>query len=243
MLVDVHAHLDDKWFSEDLDEVIERAEKAGIIAIIQNSLNHKTNEVSLSLSKKYKIIRPAFGIYPSEINEDVEKVCEFIRQHKKEVASIGEVGLDGTYPDMDGQKKVFSAMIAIAKELDKPISVHSRKAEQETLYELEKQDAHKVHLHCFIGSMALVKQAVKLGYSFSIPLTILKSSHFQEMAKIIPTTQLLTETDSPYLGIERGKRNEPSNIPLIVKKMAEIKGLELEEMQKILFINYKRLFG
>ncbi|MEK6967155.1 MAG: TatD family hydrolase [Nanoarchaeota archaeon] len=243
MFIDCHAHLDDKWFSKDLDEVISRAENAGIIAIIQNGLNHKTNEASLALSKKYKIVRPAFGIYPSEINEDVEKVCDFIKKHKKEVAAIGEVGLDGTHEKMDEQKIIFSRMISLAKELDKPMSVHTRKAELETLDQLENENVPKAHLHCFMGSMTLVKRAVKLGFYFSIPCTIERSTHFQEMVKIVPTTQILTETDSPYLGVEKGVRNEPSNIPLTVKKIAEIKGLEVEETKKIIFMNYKRVFG
>ncbi|TAL51780.1 MAG: TatD family deoxyribonuclease [Nanoarchaeota archaeon] len=243
MYADVHAHLDDKWFAEDIDDVIKRAENAGVKAIIQNGLNQKTNEKSIELSKKYKIIKPALGIYPSETGKDIDAVCDFIKKHKKIVCAIGEVGLDKTYENFDKQKGIFSRMISLAKELNKPISVHSRKAEKETIEQLESEGAKKVHLHCFMGNLEIAKKAIKLGYSFSIPCTIIKGSHFQELVKLVPLKQLLTETDSPYLGVERGKRNEPANIPQIVEKIAEIKGLELEDAKNILFMNYQQLFG
>ncbi len=243
MYVDAHAHLDDKWIVDDIAAVIKRAKDVGISAIIQNGINHKTNEASLALAKKYPILKVAMGIYPGEMNEDVEKSITFIRSHKKDICAIGEVGLDGTYENMALQQEIFSKMISLAKELDKPISIHTRKAEELVLKQLTEEKASKAHLHCFMGSRKLVKESVKAGHYFSIPCTIERSTHFQEIAKIVPLNLLLTETDSPYLGAVKGERNEPAKIVECVKKIAEIKGIEVEEMKKILFMNYQRLFS
>lgn len=241
--VDAHAHLNEQQFASGLDAVIARAKEAGVAAVVQNGTNRTSNEESLALARKYDIVRPALGMYPSETGCDTEDEVAFIRAHAQDICAIGEVGLDGTYPAMEKQQKLFSAMIALSRELEKPISVHTRKAEALVLEQLEKENAQKVHLHCFMGGMELVKKAIKLGYTFSIPCTIARASQFRDMVREIPTAQLLTETDAPYLPAVRGERNEPAKVAETVRTIAEIKGVTEEEMARMIYLNYTRLFG
>ena len=242
MYVDVHSHLFDKWIGEDVASVVLEAQKAGVSAIIENGVNHETNLQVLELSKKFSVIRPALGIYPSELTEDLDSEIEFIRSYANKIAAVGEVGLDGSYPEMDRQKEIFSAMIDLAKELDKPISVHSRKAESEVTDFLISKGAKKVHMHCFMGDLETLKKGINAGFYYSITCIVMINPLVQEIAKLVPTKQILTETDSPYLHWEKGARNEPKNVVESVKKIASLKGLEEEEMKKIIFMNYKKLF-
>lgn len=245
MLVDIHCHLDFKDFEKDLDKVIERAEKAGIKTIISAGINPESNRKTLEIAKKYPLVKAALGIYPSDAlkmsDADIDKEIEFIRKSKP--AAIGEVGLDGTYPGMERQKKIFAKFAGLAKELDIPIIVHSRKAEQEVFDELCAMDAKKAIVHCFMGKLSLAKKIIEKKWMLSVPCIIENSSQFQEMVKEINATYLLTETDAPFLSAERGKRNEPAFVKKSVAKIAEIKGVSAEEMEKMIFMNYRRIFG
>ena len=135
------------------------------------------------------------------------------------------------------QEFAFREFLMLAKELEIPAIIHSRKAEQDVIRIIKEINYKKVVLHCFTGKKSLIKDYK--GY-FSIPAIILRSTHFQQLVKIVPLTRLLTETDSPYLSPFKDKPNEPANVVLTVKKIAEIKGIE--EPEKIIFMNYQRLF-
>ena len=130
----------------------------------------------------------------------------------------------------------------MAKEIDKPLIVHSRKAEKEVIDVLEKNNAKKVILHCFNGDFGLIKRAIKLGYCFSMAPNILRSEHMQKMAKEVPLSHLFTETDAPFLGYDRKMRNEPANVIFTIKKIAEIKNLDVKEVENNIFMNYQRMF-
>lgn len=245
MLVDVHCHLDFEQFN-DLDEVIERARKAGVISIITNGVNKKSNRMVLELAKKYDIVKPALGLYPDDAvkmnGRQVRAEIEFIKSQRP--AAIGEVGLDNyRVGNLDKQKEVFQQLIDLAKELDVPLIVHSRKAEQEAFDMLAKSRAAKVIMHCFNGTMKLAREIESKGWYFSIPPIIVYSTQFQELVRTVKSTYILTETDSPFLAPEKGKRNEPMNVREAVKMIAKIKEIEVEEAEKIVFMNYKRLFG
>lgn len=256
MLVDVHCHLDDPRFKDDLHEVIERAKKAGVKAIISNGTTPISNLRVLELSKKYDIIKPAFGMYPmSALNKeslngeapefyefDADECVEMIRKHKKEIIAIGEVGMDFKYSqDKEVQKEHFQKMIDLAEEIKKPLIVHSRKAEAEVIEMLSKTKA-KVLMHCFSGKKKLFERGVELGFYFSIPANIVRSDQFKEWVQIAPITQLLTETDSPYLGHMKGERNEPCNVAETINEIARIKKMDGHEVMNNIFMNYQRLF-
>jgi len=251
LLVDVHAHLDLNEFDSDLDEVIKRAETAGVKAIISNGLNPESNRKTLELSRKYKIVKPAFGLYPNDAlkltEKEIESELNFIEKNKDKIAAIGEVGLDYKYckkkQEQELQKEIFLKIINLSKKINKPLIIHSRKAEQEIISILENSDAKKVVLHCFSGKLRLIKRAAGLGYYFSVPTNVVRSNQFQKLVEIVDINKLLTETDSPYLSPYKNKRNEPSFIIEAIKKIAEIKNISINETANNIFMNYQKIFS
>jgi len=249
LLVDVHAHLDHCKFN-DLDLVIERARKADVKAIINNGINTEKNRISLELSKKYDIVKAALGLYPTEVAEmkddKIENELEFIKKNKNKIIAIGEIGLDyNFYKDKNKIKKqkiVFEKIIDLAEKIKKPLIVHSRKAEKDVINILESSKSKKIVLHCFSGNFNLVKKASELDYYFSIPTNVVFSEHFQKIVEEVNINQLLTETDSPHLSPFKHKRNEPAFIIEGVKKIAKIKGFDLEETSNNIFMNFEKMF-
>ena len=159
----------------------------------------------------------------------MHETLSFIRTHTREIAAIGEVGLDFKFSsDREHQSENFRKIIALARELKKSLIIHSRKAEKEVVELLERSGIPKqlVVLHCFSGNKKLIGHATKLGYTFSIPCNITRSQHFQMLAMMVPITQLLTETDGPYLPPDGSTRSEPAHVANTVKKIAELKGID-----------------
>jgi len=256
LFIDIHCHLDHPKF-DDLGKVIENAKKAGLKIILTNGINPETNRKTLEIAKKYDIVKAALGIYPvnqlvKEIKEgnypikiekfDVDEEIKFIKKNKNKITAIGECGLDGLDKEnIKEQKIVFGKLINLAEKINKPIIVHSRKAEQDVIDMLESSRA-KVLLHCFSGRKHLVKKAAELGYYFSIPTNVVRAQNFQLMAEIVNINQLFCETDAPYLSPFKGRRNEPAFVVEAYKKIAEIKGMELEEVMNNIFLNYQKVF-
>ncbi len=258
MIVDVHAHLSFDAFSKDLDEVIERAKKAGVSYILCSGVDHESNVKVLELSKKYDIIKASLGIYPLDAvglghyddvprdnrDFDVDAEIEFIRKNKDKILAIGEVGLDGSpeNPKINEQKEVLWKVIKLAEEIKKPIVVHTRKAEKECIEILESSKLKNVVLHCFTGNLKLVKKAEDLGFYLSIPAIVTRLKHFQEVIEKTSLANLLTETDAPYLCPYKGERNEPSYIKETIKIIAKIKNITEDEAEKIIFSNFQKVF-
>jgi len=256
MLVDVHAHLDHALFSKDLDSVISRARDAGVKVIVANGVDPETNRLVLDICSKYDLVRPALGIYPPDalaievkqggypldlVPYDVDKELDFIeRSHP---IALGEVGLDyKNCADPVAQKQIFQKFIGLSMRLDIPLIVHSRKAESDVIDMLEASGAKKVVLHCFSGRFSLVKRAAAKGWTFSIPANVVKSEHFQKLVELVHISQLLTETDSPYLSPFANTRNEPAFVLESLKKIAEVKKMTLEDTSNNVFMNYQNLF-
>lgn len=261
-LIDIHAHLDHARFKEDLDKVIERAGKAGVKAIITSGVNSRTNRLILEIQKKYPdIVRVSFGIYPldalakeienkeadgfvRDIKEfNLDKELEWIEENKDKCLAIGECGLDYKFSSKkEEQKEIFQKIINLAKKINKPLIIHSRKAESDALELLEKSGIKKVIMHCFNGRKHLIRKASDLGYFFSIPPIITRLQHFQTLAEIVPIEQLLTETDCPYLSPIAGERNEPANVSVTIKEIAKIKKLPEKQVADIIWSNSEKLF-
>ncbi len=262
-LVDVHTHLDSEKFDKDRDEVVRRAKDAGVIHMITSGVNPITNRRVLELTKKYPdILKCSFGIYPidgiaNKLNQeteenqlqfvekfDVEEELKWIEEHKNDCVAIGECGLD--YKLIPGteklQKEVFQKVINLAKKLEKPIVTHSRKAELDVIEMLEKNSCKKVYMHCFGGKKALVRRCVENGYFLSAPSVITRLEHFKMVVKLTPLTQLITETDAPYLAPAAGQRNESQNVKFAIKEIAKIKELSEEVVAEQIFNNAKTLF-
>jgi len=247
MIFDVHAHLD-MFDDESLKELISRAKLEGVKIIITNSVNMKSIFHSLEISKKYpKIVRLAIGLYPEKDLklEEWGKFEEFARKNKDQYIAFGEIGLDlfSTTENFNIQKEIFIKELNLAKELSKPVIIHTRKAEKEVLDILENYPGLKKVLHCFSGNFKLIKRAKEMGCYFSIPANVNHSEHFQKMVKELPRKIILTETDSPYLSPYKEGENEPSFIKETIFLISNIWNTSKKEVEKQIETNYKEIFG
>lgn len=248
MIVDIHAHMTYDDYKDDINEVIKRAEKEGTVAIISAGTNHKSNIATLELAKKYKIIKPALGLYPLEALEfsekEIDSTLDFIKKNKKNITAISEVGIDyhSITDQNEKQKKLFQRIIKLGEETKLPLIIHSRKAELDVIELLEKSKLKKIVMHCFGGNLKLVKRIENNGWFLSIPTNIVFSSHFQAIVNQTSISNILTETDAPYLSPIKGTRNEPSFIKHTIKKISEIKSLDAKEVENIIYMNFQRLF-
>lgn len=262
MIVDVHCHLNHQLFKDDLDQVIQRAKKAGVKAIVCSGVNHPSNEEVLQLAKKYDIVYASLGLYPIDLlglgpdevgitrqigKIDLEEELDFIKKHKKDIIAVGECGLEFHWDKKHHQKQKenFQRIIEFMEKFKKPLIVHTRRAELDIFEMLEssrlKKD--KVILHCFEARKHIIKKAADNDYKFTIPCAIVKLQHFQTMAEIVPLTQLFTETDAPWLSPYKDiRRNEPAFITETIKKIAEIKKLSKEEIETQIYKNFQKTF-
>ncbi|HLD12357.1 MAG TPA: TatD family hydrolase [Candidatus Nanoarchaeia archaeon] len=244
MLIDVHAHMLSKAFDGDRDAVLERNKD---VIIVENGVNYEDNVRALALAKKYTNVRAALGLYPTEVVRLSDEMfidnLKFLEKHKEEMVAIGEIGLDlQEIESITLQRDRFVEIVELAKKLGKPVIVHSRKAEKEAVEALESVGAKKVVMHCFCGNMKLVKRIEDNGWYITIPALIETSKHFQVVAERVSSNQLLTETDSPHLNPIKTERNEPKNVFVAIKKIAEIKKCDIDEVMKNIFMNAQKLF-
>ncbi|MBI2142970.1 TatD family hydrolase [Candidatus Woesearchaeota archaeon] len=250
LLVDVHAHLD-LIEKEKLAAVIERAKAEGVKAIVSNSIGPKSIQKVLELQQRFGIVKAALGLYPTEAARmsaaAIEGELGFIRSCKGKIVAIGEVGLDyqeaRSEKEREQQQHLFERQLELAKELGKPVIVHSRQAEKRVVEMLISCGCNRVILHAFHGSLKLAQTAAEAGFYITIPTNIRRSSHFQAMVKQLPLSRLLTETDAPYLAAEKDGRSEPSHVAEAVRRIAAIKGVTAEEAANIIYGNYRRLFA
>lgn len=247
MLVDVHSHLTDEYFKDKLDLVIKNAKKNNVVRIISNGINLNDNKKVLELSKKYDIVKASLGFYPDEIinagEEEIEQNLEFIEKNKNKIVAIGEVGLDLYHnKDLKKQKEIFLKIIDLAGKINKPLIIHSRKAEKECIDILKEFNFKKALFHSFTGNFKLVKEIEKNNFMLSIPCNVVRSEHFQNIVKNFNLNQILTETDSPYLSPYKNKVNEPSFIVETIKMISKIKNLEKNEVENIIFKNFQNFF-
>jgi TatD DNase family protein len=259
VFVDIHCHLTEEPLLSKVDEIIQKAKEANVSRIITNATNPKSNRLAIELSKKYPVVKASLGFYPTytcEFSEkEIEDEIKFIQKQKP--IAIGEVGLDYKFTSEEHlqnisieeqerrkaiQKKYFQKFIDLAKKLNVPIIVHSRKAELDVIEMLEASNYNKIVMHCFSGKKQLVDRVIKNNWFISIPVTVIKLQQFQEMVKKAKLSQILTETDAPWLGPEPGLNNEPKNVILSVRKIAELKGFNEKEIEDQIYLNYKRLF-
>ncbi len=247
-LVDTHAHLCDPVFDSDRESVLVRAQKAGISAVLSVSEDLLDAEKNLHLAARYPMVRAAAGIYPTNLNLDLaEKMRAFIRRHRNELVSIGEVGLDywiiKDEAHREMQREIFRSFIDLGRELSLPLNVHSRSAGRHTVAFLLESSASGVQLHAFDGKVSAALPAVEAGYFFSIPPSIVRSEQKRKLVRKLPLSSLLVETDSPVLGPVPQERNEPANALIAVKTIAEIKGIAEAEVVEGIQENIRRLYG
>ncbi len=255
-LFDNHAHLDDEKFDNDRKVIIEEIGRE-IKGFISAGYSLEGSKRAVELSKEYDFIYATCGISPNDIPQSEEELWKNLDEIKnlvkinKKVVAIGEIGLD-YYWEKDEkrrefQKVAFMKQIELANELELPIVIHTRDAIMDTLEILKQNDVeHKGVFHCCPLNRELVKEALKLGFyiSFAGPITFKNSKNANEIIEMVPNDKMLIETDSPYLSPEplRGKRNDPRNVKYIAQKIADVKGLTLEEVANITYSNVKRIY-
>lgn len=248
--VDSHAHIMGEEFEADFRQVTERAAEAGVDRILIITLHYEETMRALEFAacdrERYQV---ACAVFPEDAAALTDTDWErFVRTASlPEISVIGETGLDYYWEKDPGvralQRDLFVRQLKLAEQLNKPVSVHSRDAMQDT-YDLMKTHYHRGVLHCFSGTKEMAREFTKLGCFLSLggPLTFRNARHAVEVAADTDPSFLLTETDCPYMAPapRRGTRNEPSNIPLILAKMAEVKGMTEEEMAACVHDNYRR---
>ena len=252
---DTHAHYDDAMFNEDREAILDKIQKMGVTRCVNVGCNEYSSKVSLDFADKYKFMYAICGIQPCEIPQteeelliEIDKIKSIIKNNKKVVA-IGEIGLDYHYDgfNKDLQKIAFVKQIELANELNLPISIHTRDAIDDTINILRTNNIKNSGvIHCCPFNKELIKHGLEQGLyiAFGGTSTFKNSKNAKEILNMMPKDRIVTETDSPYLAPDpvRGTRNDSSNLRYIVRKIAELREEDEEEVAKYTYENAMRLF-
>ena len=248
-LVDAHAHLSDSSFEADLDTVVLKARQNGLTAIVDCGLGPEGGLRSLSISERFRgYVYSTIGIdYGAPFSVRQEDLVQLILDNRSRLIGIGEVGLDyytvKTREERAMLIEVFEKFIELSEKLGLPIIVHSRSAGRDAINILVEKNARRVLMHAFDGKASYAMKGVEAGFFFSIPPSIVRSPQKQKLAARLPLENLLLESDSPVLGVDPLKRNEPTNIVFSLTEIARIKKVDLEIVAEETTRNAHRLFG
>jgi TatD DNase family protein len=251
-LVDTHTHLSDPRFAPDRSQVLDRARAAGLVHMLDVGADLKSSENCVALAEATAGVWAVVGVHPHEAESLDEPALARLRSlaGRRKVVAIGETGLD-FYRNLampDHQRLAFEQHLALAAEAGKAVVIHSRQAYDETMDVLASW-AGRVRpvLHCFSGDSEQVHRALELGcmISFAGPLTYPGSIELRKAAAEVPAEQLLLETDCPYLAPQarRGRRNEPGYLAMTAVALAEVRGVDVEELSEITSANAENTFG
>jgi len=248
-MIDIHCHLEQSDYDKDRQEIIQKCKV--LDAVITCCANPKHLELTLDMCEKNKgFIFCTLSIHPEYIKElkqkEIDNYIELIKENSSKIVAIGETGLDYFWIKEDEwrekQKQLFVKFINLAKELNLPLVIHSRDAVEETIEILEKQGAKDVVMHMF-GANQLTKRVIDNGWYISVNTILLKSKKHKKVVRDCPIEKLMLETDSPWLSPWKNeKRNDPTAVREVAEKIAEIKKMHIEEVDKITTENAKRFF-
>jgi len=250
-IVDSHAHLVMDEFASDIDEVLKRAEKAGVKWVLVPATDVKSAEKVVQLCEKFPNVYGAAGIHPHDAEkateQDIEAIASLL-QHPRIVA-VGEIGMDFYYSFSAKavQERIFSVQLALAKINNLPVVIHSREAVEDILaiYDAVESENIRGVFHCFTGSVQELEKIIDRGFYVSVGgMVTFKNFRSIDMVKKIPLDRLLVETDAPYLTPVpyRGKRNEPSYTIHIISRLAQLFNMSVEEIAEITTLNAEKLF-
>ena len=251
MLFDTHAHMDDRAFDDDRAELLENLPKQGIQLLMNPGCSLASSYNTSRLSQEYDYIYAAVGSHPDVADEVNEEVLEEYRKLCKlnpKIKAIGEIGLDYHYEDIprEIQLRAFRMQMELARELGLPVIVHEREAHEDGMKVVEEFPEVTGVFHCYSGSAEMAKELIKRGWyiGFTGVLTFKNARKAIEVASQIPLDRIVLETDCPYMSPEpfRGKRNDPGKLYRMAERLAEIRGLTLEEIHCITVENGKRLY-
>ena len=252
MIFDTHAHYEDGAFDEDREVLLSGMKEQGIGKIVNVGASLASNEKTLELIRQYDFMLAAFGIHPNDahtLNEENFKRIEALCQMERCVA-VGEIGLDYYWPEPDAsfQKVWFERQMELARQIHKPIIVHSRDAAQDTYEMMKEARAEEIGgvVHCYAYSKEMAKQFVDMGFFIGIGgvVTFQNSRKLKEVVEYIPLEYLVLETDCPYLAPTpyRGKRNSSLFLPYVVEAISQLKSISAEEVERVTWDNAHRLY-
>jgi TatD DNase family protein len=252
MYIDTHVHLNAEQYNEDLEEVINRALDAGVKQMVVVGFDRKTIEKAIALAEQYEFIFAVVGWHPVDAIDCTEEDLNWIEslaKHEKVVA-IGETGLDYYWDKSpkEVQQEIFRKQIQLAQRVNLPIVIHNRDATEDVIRILQEEHAERTGgvMHCFGGSVETAKVCIEMNFMISLggPVTFKNAKKPKEVAAEIPLEWLMIETDAPYLSPHphRGKRNEPSLVPLVAEEIARLKDVPVEEIARVTSENAKRFF-
>jgi len=251
MLFDTHAHMDDRAFDTDREELLSGLPNQGLALVMNPGCSLESSRNVDLLTRQYDFLYGAVGSHPDvadEVNEAVlEEYREIVASNPK-IKAIGEIGLDYHYEDIprDLQKKAFRMQMALARELRLPVIVHERDAHEDGMKMVEEFPEVTGVFHCYSGSLEMAKWLINRGWyiGFTGVLTFKNARKALEVAGNIPLDRIVLETDCPYMSPEpfRGKRNDPGKLYRMAEKLAELRGLTVEEIHAITTENGKRLY-
>lgn len=252
-IIDTHAHYDDEKFNEDREELFSSLSSNNIGIVINSGASMQGVKDTVEYTEKYDFFYGSAGIHPTEVEElEVEGAYETLKKYAllPKIVAVGEIGLDYYWdePDRALQKKHFEAQLELAREINKPVVIHSRDAAADTLEIMKSHRAGEMGgcIHCFSYSLEQAKEYLNMGFYLGIGgvVTFKNSRKLVEVVEYMPMDRILLETDSPYLSPEpnRGKRNSSLNLKYVVDKIAEIKNVTPEDVIKATYENANRVY-
>ena len=251
MLFDTHAHMDDRAFDTDREELLRALPGQGLTLVMNPGCSLESSRNAVRLAREYDYIYAAVGSHPDvadEVNESVLAEYRELCKLNPKVKAIGEIGLDYHYEDIprEIQLKAFRAQMELARELGLPAIVHERDAHEDGMTVVRDFPEVNGVFHCYSGSAEIARQLVDRGWyiGFTGVLTFKNARKAIEVASSIPLDRIVLETDCPYMAPEpfRGRRNDPGKLYRMAEKLAEIRGLSVEEIQAITVENGRRLY-
>ncbi len=252
MIFDTHAHYDASAFDPDREAVLAALPDRGVGLVLDPGCDVESSRAAVALAERFPHVWAAVGIHPEDCGGCTGGDFDAIRAlaaHAKAVA-VGEIGLDYYWPQnppRDFQRKVFRRQLELALELDLPVIVHDREAHGDSLAVVREYPGLRGVFHCFSGSPEMAEELVKRGWylGFDGPVTYKNAKRAPEVAAVTPLDRILVETDAPYMAPVpfRGKRNDSGNLPCVLDKLAEWKGVSPAELERITWENGLRLFG
>lgn len=252
MIIDTHAHYDDKAFDEDRESLLEGMQAAGIKHIVNIGSSMDACRRTVELMKQYDFVYGALGVHPCDSEHLTEADMEWLKQQSslEKCVAIGEIGLDYYWdePDREIQRKWFVRQLQLAKEVQLPVCIHSRDAAQETVDIMKAEHAEEIGgvVHCYSYSKELAKTFLDMGYYFGIGgvVTFNNGRKLKEVVDYVPMDKIVLETDCPYLAPVpfRGKRNDSTKLSYVAEMIAQIKGISVEEVEEITSTNAYKLY-
>ena len=251
MLFDTHAHMDDRAFDEDREALLANLPGQGLALVMNPGCSLASSRNAVKLANSHDYIYAAVGSHPDvadEVNEDVLEEYRTLVRDNPEVKAIGEIGLDYHYEDIprEIQLKAFRMQMELARELKLPVIVHEREAHDDGMRVVHDFPDITGVFHCYSGSAEMARQLVDLGWyiGFTGVLTFKNARKAIEVVSSIPIDRIVLETDCPYMSPDpfRGRRNDPGKLYRMADKLAEIRGLSVEEIHAITTENGKKLY-